>query len=253
VTRLSQIIAVEKDQKTRTEQAAAFAYHQLQKSEPLTGITKKYTARDADGEGLASQSNRVQYSAEVALRDVAAKTARYLDLLGTKEATDQKATADVVLDDGTVFLKGVPVLFLLGLERQLDEELVQARKLPTLSPEYTWVPYDASQGVSVIDPPIMTTRSKKVRKYNMMAPATDRHPAQIDPVDEDVIVGDWETKHYSGCLPVERKQEIIDRLFKLIAAVKQAREEANTTTVVDFKVGDKVFGYIYGSNAAAQS
>jgi hypothetical protein len=243
VTRLSQIIAIESDQKTRAEQAAAFAYHQLQKPEPLTGISKKYEPRDADGEKLPSASNRVQYTVEVALRDATSKTARYLDLLGTKERTDQKAVADIVVDD-KVFIKDVPVLFLLGLERQLKEELVQARKLPTLSPEYEWAAYDSS-GVYVIDPPIMTTRSKKVRKYNTVAPATDKHPAQMDPVDEDIIVGDWETKHFSGATTVTRKQEIIERLVKLIAAVQQAREEANTTEVVDFKVGDKILGYVY--------
>lgn len=244
MTRLSQIIAIEGDQKTRAEQAAAFAYHQLQKPEPLTGITKKYEPRDADGERLPSHGIRVQFSVELALRDVTAKTARYLDLLGTKERTDQEAVADIVVDD-KVFIKDVPVLFLLGLERQLKEELVQARKLPTLSPEYEWEPYDG-RGVYVIVPPIMTTKSKKVRKYNTVAPATDKHPAQVDPVDVDVIVGDWETKHFSGAMPVTRKQDIIERLAKLIAAVQQAREDANTTPVTDFKVGDKVLAYVYG-------
>jgi hypothetical protein len=243
VTRLSQIIAVEKGAKDEAERTTAFAYHQLQKPEPLTGISKEYTATDEQGEVQPSSGIRVEYTVEEALKSAAAKTARYLDLLGTKERSDQQATADVMVD-GEVFLKDVPVLFLLGLERQLNEELVQARKLPTLSPAHEWSPYD-SRGVWV-SKPITTKSTKKIRKYNVMAPATDRHPAQIDPVDEDHIVGTWETKHFSGATSVSRKQQICERLVTLIAAVQQAREEANTKNVTDYKVGDKVFGYIYG-------
>jgi hypothetical protein len=246
VTRLSQIIAIEKDTRTRAEQTAAFAYHQLQKPEPLTGISKAYTASDAEGEQQPSQGTRVQYTVEMALRSAASVTARYLDLLGTKERTDQTAVADVVID-GQVFIKDVPVLFLLGLERQLGEELVQARKLPTLSAEHEWTPFD-SRGVSVTAS-ITTKSTKKIPRNHVKAPATDKHPAQVEVYFEDTVVGTWDTRHFSGAITESRKQDIIERLTKLISAVKQAREEANTTAVTDFKVGDKVFGYIYGDGA----
>lgn len=247
MTRLNQIIAIEKGAKDEAERTAAFAYHQLQKPEPLAGISKVYTSTVENGDEQPPQGIRVQYTVEEALRASAAKTARYLDLLGTKEASDQRAAADVVVDN-TVFLKAVPVLFLLGLERQLNEELVEARKLPTLSPEHEWDPYDA-RGVSVSKP--FTTKSgKKVPRNHVKAAATDKFPAQVETYFEDTIVGTWETRHFSGAASVARKQQIIERLVKLIAAVQQAREEANTTEVIDFKVGDKVFGYIYGTDGA---
>lgn len=248
MARLSQIIAIQKDNKTRAEQAAAFAYHQLQRKnpDPLVGMTKVYTPTDENGAQQPSVESRVQYTVEEALRDVSAKTARYLDLLAARERTDQTATANVVIGD-KVFLKDVPVLLLLGLERQLDEELVQARKLPTLSPEHNWNPYD-NRGVSV-SAPIITKSTSKIPRNHVKAPATDKHPAQVEVYFEDTIVGNWETKHYSGAVSVGRKQDIIERLVKLQEAVKQAREEANTTTVTDFKIGDKIFGYIYGAES----
>lgn len=248
MARLSQIIAIEKDAKTRAEQAAATAYHQLQKPEPLTGISKVYTARDTDGEQLPPQGTPVQYTVEQALSNISKATARYLDLLGAKERTDQDARADVVVD-GKVFIAGAPVTLLLALERQLNEELVQARRLPTLSLEHEWAPYD-SHGRHITKA-IETVRSKKLPRNHVKAPATDKHPAQVEVYFEDVTVGTWATKHLSGAIPVARKQDILDRLVKLIEAVKQAREEANTVQVTDFKVGEKVFGYLYGTGNGA--
>jgi hypothetical protein len=245
VARLSQIIAIEKDVRTRAEQVTATVYHQLQKPEPLSGVSKTYEPRDADGERLAPQGNRVQVTVDEGIRDIRTAGARYLDVLGAKEATDQIAVADVIVD-GVVFIAAAPVTLLLGLERQLNEELIQVRKLPTLSLEYHWND-DDDQGVYVTDP-IMSNRSKKIPKAFEKSPATDKHPAQVDTYFEDVVVGDWTTRYRSGAIPGRDKRAILDRLTKLIEAVKQAREEANTTTAVDFKVGDKVFGYVYGSN-----
>lgn len=248
MTRISQIIAVEKDAKDEAERTAAFFYHQLQKPEPLEGITKTYQSTIEGGDAQPSQGTRVQFTVEESLKAVAVKTARYLDLLGTKEAADQKATADVMVD-GFPLLQDVPVLFLLGLERQLNDELVQVRKLPTLSLEHDWAPYD-DRGVSVT-PAVTTKSTKKLPRNHVKAAATDKHPAQVEVYYEDTIVGTWETKYFSGAISVARKQQISDRLVKLIGAVKQAREEANTSAVDDYKVGDKVFSYIYGGTVAA--
>lgn len=251
MTRLSQIIAIEKDNKTRAEQIAFTAYKQLEKSEPLTGITKTYKPRDEDGERQAAVENRVQVTVEEKLRDISTVTARYLDLVGTKERTDQEATADVVVDEA-VFIAGAPVTFLLALERQLNEEMVQARKLPTLSLEHEWRPYD--EHGRYVSAPIETTRSKKVPRNHVKWEGNEKQPAQVEVYFEDTVVGDWTTRHFSGAIPVARKQQIIDRLTKLIEAVKQAREEANTAQVTDFKAGAKIFGYIYGtSNGASQA
>lgn len=244
MARLSQIIAIKKDAQTKAERVTATVYHQLQKPEPLTGISKTYVPRDNEGENLPSQGTRVQYTVEEGLTEITAATSRYLDVLAAQEATDQVAKADVTID-GQAFLDGVPVTLLLALERQLAEEMVQVRKLPTLSPEFEWH-FDADQGVHATTP-VRTVRSKKVPRNHVKAQATDKHPEQVEVFMEDVVVGDWTTRNFSGAIPMTRKKEILNRLEKLSEAVKQAREEANTTTAVDLKVGDKIFGYLYGT------
>ena len=51
---------------------------------------------------------------------------------------------------------------------------------------------------------------------------------------------------FSGALPARRVNELVDRIEKLQQAVKFAREEANGADAVDQRVGDAVFGYLFG-------
>ena len=71
-----------------------------------------------------------------------------------------------------------------------------------------------------------------------------QHPAQVDTFTEDVVVGQWKTIKYSGAMPQSRAAEVLERIGKLQAAVKFAREEANTITVTDRHVGKDVFAYL---------
>ena len=78
-----------------------------------------------------------------------------------------------------------------------------------------------------------------------LSPATDKHPAQVQLVSEDVLAGYWNEKKFSGAVPASYKAELINRVETLIQAVKFAREKANDTEVTDLKVGDAVFGYLF--------
>jgi hypothetical protein len=51
---------------------------------------------------------------------------------------------------------------------------------------------------------------------------------------------------FSGSLPQKRINELLERLERLQAAVKFAREEANQTEVEEQKVGEKIFQYLLG-------
>jgi hypothetical protein len=58
-------------------------------------------------------------------------------------------------------------------------------------------------------------------------------------------VGYWRTVKFSGALPARRVEELLDRVQKLQAAVKFAREEANSTTAIEQTVGEKVFQFLF--------
>ena len=81
------------------------------------------------------------------------------------------------------------------------------------------------------------------------APATDKHPAQVEVVHEDKNVGKWKTINQSGAIPARDQHDMLARVKKLIEAVKKAREQANLLDVENKQAGDAIFDFIFGKPA----
>jgi hypothetical protein len=242
MTQLNQILAVEKGVKSRTEKDLTAAYHALQRTNALAGLSRTYEPKDEDGDKLPSESTNVQVKVEDVLKDVAQAATNLFDVTFTKEATNTEAKADIVVD-GTALLKDVPVTYLLFLEKQLVNLHTLVSKLPTLDPAETWS-LNVANGVFETAP-TQTTKSKKVPRNWVKAEATDKHPAQVEIFHEDVVVGYWTIRKFSGAVPSTRVTELVDRVEKLQNAVKFAREAANGTEVTDRKAGETIFGYLF--------
>lgn len=243
VAKLNQIIAVEKGVKSKSQQDLAAAQHGLLKPALLAGIARTYQPKDEEGEQLPPESTRVQVRAEDVLRDTATTLTRLFDVTATKDWANCTARADVTVE-GRVILSQVPVSYLLFLEKQLTDLAAFVRKLPVLDASESWV-QDPSTDAWKTEP-VRTVRTKKVPRNHVKAEATEKHPAQVDVYYEDIPVGYWTTVKFSGALPARRVNELLDRVEKLQTAVKFAREEANGAEVTDQRVGDAVFGYLFG-------
>lgn len=243
MAKLNQIIAVEKGVKSTSQQDLAKARSGLAKAPLLAGISRTYQPKDEEGETLPPESTRVQVKAEEALRATAKALTRLFDITATKDWANCTARADVVVD-GTPLLRDVPVSYLLFLEKQLADLAGFVRGLPVLDAAESWS-LDPSTDCWKTDP-VRTVRTKKVPRNHVKAEATEKHPAQVEVYYEDVPVGYWTTVKFSGCLPARRVNELVDRVEKLRAAVQFAREEANGAEVTDERVGEVVFGYLFG-------
>ncbi|MEU3045250.1 hypothetical protein ABZ705_01775 [Streptomyces sp. NPDC006984] len=243
MAKLNQIIAVEKGVKTKAHHDLTAAHHGLQKPALLAGISRTYQPKDEEGEQLPPESTRVQVQAEDVLRDTARTLTRLFDVTATKDWANCTARADVTVD-GRALLTGVPVSYLLFLEKQLTDIATFVRKLPVLDASESWV-HDPSTDAWKTDP-VRTVRTRKVPRNHVKAEATEHHPAQVEVYYEDVPVGYWTTVKFSGALPARRLNELTERLEKLQQAVKFAREEANACEVEDRRAGDAVFGYLFG-------
>jgi hypothetical protein len=242
-TKLNQILAVEKGVKSDTQRKVTDAYHTIQKNALLSGISRTYQPVDDEGEHLPAESTRVQVQAEDLLKQLGAALTRLFDVTATKDWANCVARADVTVD-GTTLLENVPVTYLLFLEKQLVDLNAFVRRLPVLDASESWA-QDPSTDAWKTEP-VRTLRTKKVPRNHVKAEATDKHPAQVEVYYEDVPVGYWTTVKFSGALPARRVNELLARLEKLQQAVKFAREEANGVDVVDQRVGDAVFGYLFG-------
>ncbi|MFC3493267.1 DUF7873 family protein [Glycomyces rhizosphaerae] len=243
MTKLNQIIAIEKSVKAKAARALGDAGRELAKAPLLSGISRTYQPKDEEGEQLPPESTKVQRRVEEQLREVSAAMTRLFDVTATKDRTNALATADIAVD-GEVLVADVPVTYLLFLEKQLAELQSFVKALPVLDAGESWTFNDASDAFAT--DPVKTVRTKKIPRNHVKAEATEEHPAQVEVYYEDIPVGYWTTVKFSGAAPAKRVVQLSDRLEKLQLAVKFAREEANGTEVVDEKIGDKVFGYLLG-------
>jgi hypothetical protein len=170
---------------------------------------------------------------------------KYYDTFAKKEATNQVAVADVVVD-GTALLTGIPATLLLGLESKLKALRVMYEAIPTLQPGIDWeADSTRPDGVYRGKIPEERMRTEKVIQHKVLYEATKEHPAQIEKWSADVAIGRITVKHWSGMISPAQKSELLGRIDTLARAVKKARQRANSTEIVDMSIGSAVFDFIH--------
>lgn len=241
MTKLNQIIAIEKGVKSKALRGITDLYHEAQKVQLFSGISRTYRPKNDDGDQLPPESTLVQLRADAILGKMSADLTRLFDVTLTKDLANTEAMSDIVVG-GETLATSVPVTYLMFLEKQLTDVRTFISKLPTLDPAMQWH-WDSAVGAYATDP-AETFRSKKVPRVLVKAAATDKHPAQVDVWQEDVVDGYWSTTKFSGALPADRVETLLDRVDALINAVKFAREQANSITIRDHNIGDDLFSYL---------
>lgn len=255
MTQLHTLIALRDAVKSRKTQAVTALHRESIKANLYEGLTRSYRPRDADDtETLPTENQNIQVNADTMLNGFVQVVTRDWDLMASVDASNQRAVADVVVPtDGKtstgevqtrVVLRQVPATFLLYLARELDDVYTFVSKLPTLDPASRWT-YDENVAANVADA-VETHRTKKIMRNHVKYEATERHPAQVDTFTEDKVVGYWTLVRRSGALPLERKARLLNRIDTFRLAVKEARERANETEVVDREVTRAVFDYLLG-------
>lgn len=239
--KLSQILAIEKGLKERTNRFVTDEHHKLQKPDLFAGISRTYRPKDEDGELFPAESGPVRENAELVLKSISEQLTKLWDLVLTKDAANMSAKADIKID-GQSIIRDVPVTNLLFLEKQLVDMRTTIAKAPILASSEVW---SLDQAGSVWrTEPVETHRTKKIWRNHVKYPATDKHPAQVETYQEDVVVGYWNTTKFSQALAQGRQATLLERVEKLLEAVKFAREEANSSEVDDREIGAVLFEYL---------
>ena len=242
MAKLNQIIAVEKGVKSRSFSSLSDAHQLLQKQALLSGISRTYQPKDEEGEQFPPESTKVQVRVQDVIRETTDVLTKLFDVTATKDWANTEARADVVVDGRTI-VADVPVTYLLFIEKQLVDLHTFVKKLPVLDASDSWT-YDPSSDAYATDP-VQTTKTKKVPRNHVKADATEKHPAQVEVYYEDVVVGHWRTVKFSGALPAQRVNQLLDRVEQLQRAVKFAREEANAAEVEDREVGRAILNFVF--------
>ena len=241
---LHQVIAVEKGAKARLMSTITEIYQANQKPDDFNGFVKKYTPIDEEGEKFHDENKQklVKNNYIASIKKAKKAFSELFDSTAMRDFANCNAKADVIVD-GQVLIRQAPCTYLLFLEKKLVDIQTMVTAIPTLNPEFEWSK-DPNSNLFRSEP-ITTVKTKKVAKVITLAPATDKHPAQAQVAQEDVTAGHWSTTNLSGAMPVTEKEEILERLEKIIKEVKCAREKANTVVAEDIKVGDAILAYIF--------
>lgn len=177
-----------------------------------------------------------------ALENTVCDIANYIDAFFQKESTNTEAKSDIILPDGTVFYKDVPATALLALEKEIGRLEDIYSNLPELEPGIDWK--ICEENPSMRKHVQVKIRTKKVTKPLVLYDATDRHPAQVREITEDIPTGEVVTTLMSSKLTPEQKASMLKRLSVLKQSIKKARMRANEEPVKNLEIGQKIFSYI---------
>jgi hypothetical protein len=160
-----------------------------------------------------------------------------------KDTTNQRAMADVIVD-GKVLIEKVPPSALLNWENRLSQLIELLKRIPTLQPGFLWEPDPERNNVYYTKEPKISFVTKLITKPVVLYPATEQHPAQVKEVSEHVPIATQTQIARSGMWTSKSKADILSRAQALLAAVKKARQRANTAELVNVKAGEKMAAFI---------
>lgn len=243
MTKLNQVIAIEKGAKTRIYGAITELHKNAQKPELYYGFNKQYEPKDAGGEQFPPESKKVTLRATDVLDEARKLFTEYLDLTATKDFANMTAKADIVVNGSGPLVKDVPVPYLLFLEKQLTDLRTFVDKMPVLDESENWTS-DEALGLFKTEP-TKSHRTAKVVVPIVKYDATPEHPAQTDLISKDEVVGYWTQVKQSGAITRGDKRQLLERIESVLNAVKAAREEANSIEAQTKHVGEDLLGYIF--------
>lgn len=242
--KLNQINSLVQGKKSEITKEVTTLFHEVKKDSLFDGLVRVYQAKDEDGESLPREEKKPQLHHKSMMEVAKQKWSELWDLVATQDKGNQEAKADIAVN-GTLILKDIPVTTLLFLEKQLNDLETFMTSMPTPDPGHDWI-FDPNTD-QLKSNTTETVRTKKVPRNHVKAPATDKHPAQVEVYMEDVPVGRWALTLFTGRLPAQAKAKTLSRIKALKDAVKLAREEANSIKVTPQKISDQIFSFILES------
>lgn len=249
MAKLHELLAVESGLGKTADKLTKESIKSLQKENLFTGEVKKHTIFDDEKQHLV-KADEVREVTTTVLENLEYLFEKglvpYWDAVAQKDEANQRATADVIVD-GKVILETVAGTTLLGLESKLGELLNLFNTIPTLAPGITWI-QDTNQrdGINVNPQATERTIVTRTQDFRVLYEATKEHPAQIQQFEREVPSGKYTVTMYSGMVSPMKKADMLSRLQKLVNAVKQARQRANTVSLESVHIGKELASYLLG-------
>lgn len=248
MTKLHELLAVEQNLRKQAEATRHDLQNTFEKKRThFSEVVQTFKPNTEGAPEVVEARLEIQTTVKKELAWISEKIGKAIDAAYQIDMANTFAKADVVLEDGTTLLTGLPATALLQLEKRIAEVHELVRLIPTLDPSKGFTP-DADRGDGIFKArDIEKARTEKQFRFVVMVPATDKHAAQVKELMEDKPVGKIVQQEWSSLITVAEKGEMIDRVEALLRAVKQARSRANEVQV-DVKnqvIAEKILGYIF--------
>lgn len=243
-TALHQIVAVVKDRKNKAKTSLTTAYETLKQGNLFNGFRKTFVPlQEVEGvvDIVPQEIKRTQTNVQEIFNSLKTVLVENIDVVATQDYGNTKAVADLTF--GTYTINNVPATHLLFLESTVEDLITAINAVPTLDPNERWT-WNANEN-NWWSEIVLTMRAKKTKRPLLMAPATDKHPAQTQLIEEEVQTHRIETIKSSGAMPLVTKTELLRRANNLLEEIKKTRQRANQTMVEQQNIGQKLFDYIF--------
>lgn len=251
MSKLHELLAVDGNLKAQADKTRQDLINTFEKkSHHFTEKTVKFNSSEEGVPSVIESQLDIQTTIPKELDWLAPFLVKSLDVSYQVAEANTIARADVVLEDGTVLLSQLPATSLLELEKRAKELHDFVSSIPTLDPAKGFR-LDPDKGFGIFRAREENkTRTKKINKPLTLAPATDKHPAQVQMVTEDVPVGTIQTIEWSGLITTATKGDMLNRVEMLTRAFKRARSKANEVEIdkTPQKVGGAIINFVFGIN-----
>ena len=239
-----ELLAVERQLEIASKNLIEESLKTLHKENLFKGQVRTLTHFDG-GKSNLDESNAVQLESTVSenIDYIKPAVSRYWDSVLQKEATNQEANGDIIID-GKEIAKNVPVSFLLGLETKLAGIRLVYAAAHTLPPGIKWdQDQNEREGVFTAEK-VISFKEEKAPQFKIAYEATKEHPADVREVMITDKVGKYETTQTCGLWTPKEKAQRLANIDKLLAAVKTARTRANKQEVTVRSIGEDLFKFI---------
>ena len=214
------------------------------KADHFIGQFRKFEMFVEDGINYPEEHKSIDTTVQDKLDHMKKTEIRYFDAILQKEATNQNAGADLIID-GVTIATALPATFLLGMETRLKHLRTAYESIPTLQPGIEWK-LDPAVGTNIYKTakPVEKIKTETVVEPVVLYEATKEHPAQVKEASKVKDIGKYSTTVWSGMITPAEKSVLLGKIDKLIRSFKKARQRANTTEVVNRTIGKELFNFI---------
>jgi hypothetical protein len=251
-----ELLAIETDINGKTNVMLNESAKVFDQSSKFDEFTKTYRAFD-DGDKDIPEAERKKMTTTVdeRLKYLTKSLTASINILCSKEATNQEAKSDIIIrdEDGNVeatLAKDVPVCALLQLEKRFTEYRKLYVRIPTFNTDTLWVKGLNAEGeecyVEKESRLNIRTVTETVNEEFDPNPVkgSDKYKLETRQVKVNKPRGEYTTVTKTGRISPKEKANLLERVDKVLAAIKIARANANSIDVKEMNIGKSLLDFI---------